>query len=238
MWKKVVFSLLGLVITGAGLFVYFLFIKNYDIEDEQVDDIVEDEYEITLPDSPPVENQDEGDSENIATENDNNSINNSDPDEDTPDKSVEIYNENHSDDDGTSSDFREKNAVRVEIKGQEEQTAEEIVSKYQQTFTSLQNQANARLSELAAYAYGEYKEKKKSGENVSYTYLFQKYKSAADRLENKTDSAFNQVYHQLVNELESNGFSKSEAQPVYDQYVSKKSSKKSQLMKEMLSHVN
>ncbi|KAB8126361.1 hypothetical protein F9U64_20055 [Gracilibacillus oryzae] len=248
MWKKILFSLLGLVIVGVGLLCYFLFIKEYDIEDEQVDNIIDNEYEITLPESatPPHSTNDPANLEN-------NEGSTKQPDQKSEANMQETYaaeipsdtNQNENESSSGESVTSEEGDNSAQKGNQDstpaagmQPTAERIVAKYEPAFTSLQSQAEVRLNELVSYAYSEYSNKKQSGDNVSYTYLFQKYQSAAARLEANTDAVFNQIYNQLVSELESNGYTESEAQTVYDTYQSLKKARENQLMQQALDQIS
>ncbi|MFC4403012.1 hypothetical protein [Gracilibacillus xinjiangensis] len=241
MWKKVLFSLLGLVVIGAGFFSYFFFIKDYDIEDEQVDKILENEYDLTIPQESTIEPTDKEESNSIPENRpDESSISNNNESEEltTGDSHEESNERNSNSTSSTKAMADEQTGVEYDGSQGEKATAQEIIAKYKPTFSSLHSQAEARLNELAEYAYSEYKEEREAGENISYTYLFQKYKSAAARLEDKTDSVFNQVYGQLVNELENNGYSSEKAQAIYDEYQTVKDSTEKKLMKKMLESIN
>jgi hypothetical protein len=109
-------------------------------------------------------------------------------------------------------------------------TAEMIKSAYRPSFANLESQANANIDALVSAAYSEYNAKKQSGESVSYSYFYRKYTSAGKALEENTDASFNYLYGALVNDLESRGFSSSEASEFKTQYENAKSARESALI--------
>jgi hypothetical protein len=135
--------------------------------------------------------------------------------------------------DGTSKDDvknEENNHEGTKEESKPVITAEMIKSAYRPSFANLEAQANANIDALVGAAYSEYSAKKKSGESVSYSYFYRKYTSAGKALEANTDATFNYLYGALVNDLESRGFSSSEAKEFKTQYENAKSARESALL--------
>jgi hypothetical protein len=135
--------------------------------------------------------------------------------------------------DGTSKEEaknEDNNNERTKEESKPVLTAEMIKSAYRPSFANLEAQANANIDALVSAAYSEYNAKKQSGESVSYSYFYRKYTSAGKALEANTDATFNYLYGALVNDLETRGFSSSEASEFKTQYENAKSARESALI--------
>ncbi|SFF67678.1 hypothetical protein SAMN05216353_10564 [Halobacillus alkaliphilus] len=82
--------------------------------------------------------------------------------------------------------------------GQQMNPAERIES-YETSYEQLIHEAERRMDEIVTEAQKEYVTKKQNGEDISFSYFFSKYNSAADRLEASTDEGF-QTIHESVKE--------------------------------------
>ncbi|MCA1011264.1 hypothetical protein [Halobacillus halophilus] len=70
---------------------------------------------------------------------------------------------------------------------------------YETSYEQLIKEAERRMDEIVTEAQKEYVTKKQNGEDISFSYFFSKYNSAADRLETNTDKGF-QTIHEHVKE--------------------------------------
>ena len=102
--------------------------------------------------------------------------------------------------------------------GKSEPTQDQIVQSYQSSYQSLMASAEERVNQLASQAQGEYMSKRQNGEDVSYSYFFNKYNSAADRLEETTDQAFERIYKDMNQSLETHDYATAEADQLQQDY--------------------
>lgn len=109
-------------------------------------------------------------------------------------------------------------------------TVETIKSRYASSFNSLAGQAEGNLGSLISQAKSEYANKKSNGENINYAYFYQKYSSAAESVEAKTDAAFNSLYAALETELTAHGYSASHAESFRTEYESTKKNTRNAIM--------
>ncbi|MGP4068801.1 hypothetical protein [Halobacillus sp. B29] len=73
----------------------------------------------------------------------------------------------------------------------------ERIASYETSYEQLIDEAERRMDEIVTEAQKEYVTKKQNGEDISFSYFFSKYNSAADRLEASTDEGF-QTIHESV----------------------------------------
>ncbi|MHC0037893.1 hypothetical protein [Pseudoneobacillus sp. C159] len=253
-WKYVLAILLVLIIGTAGTVYYFINIKTYDVADEQIDEIIETEYDIVLPDDIVV---DEPMDSNNSTEN---GISTSTDKGQQEDKTGDSSSNNTNNQPTTNSSKTNKptsqtttggkssttstnsNNANKSTSGQDkpsqtdnsteapvEVTVKNIKDKFRPVFKSLESQANGKIDALMSRAFNEYQQKKENGESISYSYFYQKYTSAGRDLENKTDGAFNYIYKALENDLQKHGYSVSHAKPFREQYEETKKDREAAL---------
>ncbi|TDQ36129.1 hypothetical protein [Aureibacillus halotolerans] len=230
-------SLLVIALAVAGSGYYYLEVREYDIADEKVDVITTSTYELPafIKEASAKEaggtgsegsgseraSKDESGTESAGTEVSGTVSSGPEDDEATGD--------------GTTSDEPSSTASESEQSPQEPTvTKSAIVSKYEPVFSDLEAQANAKLNSLVSHAKSEFREKRSAGDNISYGYFYSKYKTAAEQLEASTDAAFQQVYGSLVNELNANGFSASDAAKYKDAYNARKDARRSSLLSQAM----
>jgi ABC-type cobalt transport system substrate-binding protein len=238
-WKYILSFLLVVILATAGTIYYFLNVKTYDIADEEIEEIVESDFDIELPSKvdPIQSNNDEQSNSKDSNENTKSTETNSDSkDSDTignnSNNIVETGEKSSDSTDKNSNEESDKNANSKPTNNNQpnknttpvtEVTVKQIKDLYRPVFKSLQSQANGKIDSLVSRAIGEYRAQQSVGESISYSYFYQKYSSAGRELEAKTDDAFNYIYKALENELKENGYSTTHAKDFRDQYeVSKK----------------
>jgi hypothetical protein len=96
--------------------------------------------------------------------------------------------------------------------------------------SSLQGQATSKIDALVGRAFAEFQAKKANGESISYGYFYNKYTTAAEELEVRTDKVFYQAISIIEKDLEKNGFSKSHAQSFVTEYENIKQSRRDALI--------
>ncbi|RAK20355.1 hypothetical protein B0I26_1046 [Anoxybacillus vitaminiphilus] len=227
-WKIALASCFVLAVGGAGAFYYSFTTKEYDIsQDEKVKQIVEPEYDVRLPDDTDANGQNSG-NENVGTSAANET--------ETPNHTSETKNNtalaNNETKNGASTTTNTNKQTNHQNKT--EVTAASIVEKYRPSFTNLQQQANAKIDALVAHAFAEYQAKKADNEEISLSFFYSKYNTAAKELESKTDAAFETIYHALEAELKKHGFSTSYAKEFRDAYEQEKKARRNALLKKAM----
>ncbi|MEC1747906.1 hypothetical protein [Schinkia azotoformans] len=199
--KKIILSiLLLLVLAGGGTAYYFLKVKTYDIS------------------------QDAKLQEIVADEDYDIVL----PPQDSPIEATDPQTENGGVSEQAPND--DSNSTSTNGTAKPKVTAETIKGKYRPSFESLESQANGKINALVGRAIGEYKEKKASGEKISYSYFLSKYKTAGEALEGKTDQAFNKLYGALQEDLKAHGFDPNEAAEFRSAYEAEKKARRNALL--------
>ena len=234
-WKIILTTIGSLLLIVAGGLYYYIEIREYDVADREVDEIVSSDYVIPLPEDDTV-TKPESSVESTGEANDEK--------EETSTVRI-VREENESSEEATTSTSKpinkestestkrdNKREKREEEKQDDDQevTVISIKEKYRPSFENLQNQANRRVDALIAKAFSEFEEKRKNDESVSYGYFYKKYKDAADTLEFNTDAAFYTILEALETELKENGYSKKNAKSFEDVYNSEKEARESALL--------
>lgn len=205
--KKLKWILIVLLVIALGVGGYALYLfkfKQYDVADKNVDAVIEEGYEVTLPDGTVVQLDKDG---NIV-------------------KGQGAQKQTTTTEESQTTGKAKTTPPASKTKP----TVASIKDGYRASFESLESQANAKLNSLLGVAKNEYATKKATGESISVAYFYQKYTGAAAGLEASTDSAFNALYASLQKELEVNGFDSSYAQSFKDEYEAAKGARKSNLL--------
>lgn len=211
-WKIFLSAFILAAAAAGGTVYYFLNVKEYKTADKKVEEIVEAEYQIKLPEPGPAPSTaSAGTAEQGADQAEGNGQ-------------------------AAPANGGQRTAKAAELKDHStagkptKPTAAHIIAKYQPAFQELQSQADSKLNTLLSYAFSEYQAKQANGEDISYFYFYNKYNSAAKKLEASTDASFNYIYNALVKELKNYGYSGNEAKPIKEQYVSTKKQTRAALM--------
>lgn len=236
-WLIISLSIVVILLGGAGGYYYVLTNKKVDLkkEDKKVAEIVEQEYEILLPDDNETPATTENDQQtSSANQNDKNkqTNNNEEQSGNTNEQSSSSNDKTTNTETNKQNNTNEQNETNEPI---QQVTVASIKEKYRPSFEHLQQQANAKIDALVDHAISEYRERKDNGQSVSFNYFFAKYNTAAQELEAKTDAAFNIIYSALENELKKNGFSPNHAKEFRDTYEQQKSAQRNVLLKKALS---
>lgn len=251
-WKIVLAVISVMLLAGAGTLYYLLEVKTYETQDEVVEDVVAEEYDIALP-------GEESSSENTIGEDSGETESSNDSaeegtaaEETTAEKNDESEQAADTADTGSaasataSSSAKKQPATNTDKKvssqtgaaeknsstgsSKAKPTADQVAAKYEPTFRELEAQANGKIDALVGHAIGEYVDKKQNGEEVSYFYFYSKYNTAGKILERNTDSAFNYVYKALVKELKDNGYDSTAAQQYKTAYEAAKKQRRAALI--------
>ena len=226
MRKFVKFALAALLVlaagTGAAIY-YFAKVKKYDVADRKVDEITEKHYSLKLPDETPLPKGVKKDADGSVWIDKNGHYILEDGSSVDPQTWLAENNQN-----GNGPVVSAKAADNGE--SPKKVTVEAIKKRYAPTFDHLERQAKNQLGALVGQAKNEYTEKASKGEKINPAYFYQKYTGAANRVEAKTDAAFNTVYNTLESELKSNNYSPSHAKAFKTSYENAKKQQRDQLM--------
>lgn len=261
--KWFLLSLGVVVLLGGGYILYEFKFKTYDVADAEVDQIVEEGYEIELPDGTTMKVASDG---TIIEEKSEPNAGEAEQSEGKPNKEEVSTAHAASQEPAAGSvsaapqpeKTQTDKAVKEEAPVKEELasakpanpqpstppaakpkpvTAESIKEKYRGTLVSLQQQAETRVDNLVEAAKKEYAQKKADGEKISAGYFYTKYMGSSGSLESSTDAAFEGLMKALEAELAANGFNKSESQSFRDEYNQTKEEMRSSLMKRALAEM-
>lgn len=235
-WFIIISIFLIILVGGGGTAYYLTKVKTYDIEDAEVEDLTENDYEIILPGQgdffkEQTDTQLEDPYLTAAKDKENKTIDSSlqglenDPNRVNPKK--EDSNTRVDDSVDTEKGHPENESVPADM------TAEAITQKYTPSFEHLQSQATSKIDALVTHAYQEYQEKKKNGDSISIPYFYNKYSSASKELEKNTDQAFTMILDALQEDLKMNGFSASHADKLKEEYEAQKKAREEALLKKI-----
>jgi len=235
--------LMIIILATAGYLLYMFKFKEYDVADEEVEQIIEDPYTIELPDGTTItldENGEVVDSEGTDSEGTTpvtgaagtSSDGTSADDNKESGTSAPDGEKNTSDDtkDPGSTTGNSGNAVT-----EEKPTVASIKNKYVPTLENLQSQADTKINTLVSHAMKEYTDKKATGESIDFGYFYNKYMGAANGLEARTDAVFAGVIKATEKDLVANGYDKAYVQSMVDDYDAKKKARRDSLMKKAMS---
>lgn len=244
MKKAIKYILLGVLSLGlivGGYIFYELKLKQYDVADEKVDELLNEAIEVELPGGNKLKLDAQGNviEEILASEVETKQyeLEGEAAIVETVDgKVTAVYNKNHEAIEhetikvGTVFENEGANVTEVKPAEVEKPTVETIKAKYAGSFAALEGQAHGRLNGLIAQAKSEYSTKVANGEKINYSYFYQKYYGAATGIEATIDGAFAALFAKAQQDLTANGYDASHADSFKTQYESAKSSLRSQLL--------
>lgn len=253
--KYILIALAVIVLCVGGYIIYELKFKSYDTADPEVDALIDESFELELPDGTVIivdkegnivenkttgsENGDKNGTGVVATESTNSStgketetstnanVESSSIDSEKNDNSSKSTN-------GDSNQTKKPNNSDTSTTPVEKETVSTIKAKYENTFKMLESQSRSRLNSLVSQAANEYSTKKSNGESVSYGYFYKKYMGAAKGIESATDSTVKAVVGLVEKDLQANGFDKSYAQSFVKDYEVLKESLREEMMSKAL----
>jgi len=258
-WLYALLVVVLLVVIGGGYALYEFKFKTYDVADEKVDEIVEDDYVIELPDGTEIAIDSEGNiiekkSDQLATNGDGSSTStdsNSTQTGQSEQNGQPAGQNGQAEQTGQTGQSNETQGSPSNATGSnsgtnqpgtstnpttpvaEKPTVKSIKAKYTPSLQALQSQANGRINGLISNAKAEYSQKKANGESISVGYFYNKYMGAANSLEASTDAAFNSLMTLVENDLASNGYDKSHAQSLRNDYEAMKEERRDSLLSQV-----
>ncbi len=217
--------LLIIILATAGTLLYFFKFKEYDVADEEVAQIIEDPYTIEMPDGTTITVDANGDVVNSAG-NPSTPVTGGTSSEGNATDGSKVEGTSTDGNKAPSSTTGDSNIAVTSQKA----TVSSIKQKYVPALENLQSQADNKLNTLVGHAKKEYSDKKANGESISYGYFYNKYVGAANGLEARTDAVFAGVIKAVEKDLVANGYDKSYAQNLVDDYDAKKKERKDSLL--------
>lgn len=214
----IVSIVIAFVIVGCGYLLYIFQIKEYEVADDIVDEIIYDPYDVILPNGTRLVIENAND-QSIELK------------KEYPDLEVDALKEEYLSaeysveipiSEGKGKGKRFVNIDSRPSKYTDRVTVSQIKKKYELVIKHFHYQADKKLDYLTDHAQDEYSVKKESNENVSYAYMYNKYKIAEDMIELQTDTMFNGIMGSLEKGLESNGYHKVYSKSFRDEYEEKK----------------
>lgn len=127
----------------------------------------------------------------------------------------------------------ENNKNEKNTKKNNDNTYITILSKYNNKFTSLQNEYEGALNSMISEGYSEYK-----NGTVSKSKLVSKYMSKGKTLEKESDAKVNALVKEMEGELKENGIDPSIAKDVKSYYYSYKENRRGEIMAKAMKAMN
>ncbi len=199
-WTYILLSFFLLLLIAGGYLFYLFNYKEYDVADSEVEKIIEENFQVTLPSGTELALDREGEIAN---------------------KMITV-----------SADITDST-----MNDGENQTVADIKDKYRPILKELDSLASAKMTSLAEQAIDEYQTKKEKGENISYSYFYQKYMGAAEELEANTDALFENVMALVEQELAASGFNSSYGDSFREDYEATKKGLRKSLYEKMLDNL-
>lgn len=222
--KWILIALVVIVLAGGGYALYLFKFKQYDVADQKVDAVIEEGYEVTLPNGSVIKLDKEGNvieesGEQVAVK-----------EKQSPAEQEQGAAQQPTRTDAESAAGSDSASAPQTSSPTVEPTVASIKESYRVSFEGLEGQADAKLNNLLAMAKNEYLAKLAAGEDISFGYFYQKYTAAAAGLETSTDAVFNALYAALQQELKANGFSASYAQSFKEEYEASKEARRNSVL--------
>lgn len=222
MWKYVVFVILIVAISIGSYFLYTFKFKEYDVADSKVQEIINEQtFTVDLPNGEKMVVDEKG---NIITDD-------SQASKTTTEQSAISSSVKAVPNKTASNEMTANKTTRATT--EQKPTVESILEKYNPTFASLETQASDKLNALIGLAMNEYATKSANGEDIEYGYFYNKYVGAATNLEATTDAVFYSLLKVVEADLQANGYEKSNAQTLQQQYESAKEARRNSLLQKI-----
>ncbi|PIC86121.1 hypothetical protein CSV72_09905 [Sporosarcina sp. P20a] len=252
--KKKLFILLSvviaLIIVSGSYLLYIFQFKEYDVADDQIDNILEDPYDVVLPKGTKlVMDQTEGKLSKVhpvleeedweGGQSDEGTTSSSDDDTELLSVTLSGDNADHSSIDRPSSistwqDDEVSNDDANSQKSTVKATVAEIKKKYEPVFTNFHEQVDDKHNSVIDRVKDEYSIKKEAEKSFSYAYMYSKYMGVADTFEAKTDFMFNGIIESLEKDLEANGYSNAYSKSFRDEYEKGKKVRRDEIFNEAM----
>lgn len=249
--KILLISTLVLVAIVGGYLLYIFQFKEYEVADDEIEEIMENAYDVELPNGTKLVVKSEegtvGKLEKKHPERKDDTEEYSETPSSTSEGSGRQESSSDSRTESTSTTSGGKgetssitdSATTGEAPTQATPSAAKITvgdikRKYEHSISDLEQQVDHKINSIITHAKDEYNTKKQNGESISYAYLYNKYMGAAESLEAQTDMVFEGIISSLEKDLEVNSFNKAYSQSFRDQYAAQKKARRDRIMNDAM----
>lgn len=234
----------GIIVIALGAYIAYLFeFKDYDTTDAAVDEVAEEEYVIELADGSKIILDKYGNLIRHVTDEDGTekieAFTESFPSTERSDLAVASVSSDNSGTKGSKvkTDASGKAAIKSYAafagkKASKKMTVAQIRAKYDPAIAELEGQAHEKLDALIDLAVSEYLEMEANDQKISYPYFYNKYSSAASKLEERTDKMFYALMEVMKQELKKNGLPAAEAEKMSKEYEDRKNKLRRDILKQ------
>lgn len=249
--KILLISSLLLVVIAGGYLLYIFQFKEYEVADEKIEEIMEDAYDVELPNGtklvvkteegavgklekrhPERKDREEGAAETASVTSGGDERKKSASDRYAASTSTRSKSKDNRSSDSTSSTTGTAPAQAASTTTTI--TVGDIKRKYERSISDLEEQVDQKINTIIMHAKEEYHTNKQNGESTSYAYFYTKYIGAAENLEAQTDMVFEGIVSSLEKDLEVNNFNKAYSQSFRDQYAAQKKARRDRIMKDAM----
>lgn len=239
---KKILMLFGIVlICSAGYLIYLFGFKDYNVADAEVDSLTKEEYVIELADGSRIIldahgnliRHLQGNDEAVQTEKFREGM----PYSETTDPEVaSVSSENGQQTKEQQKSSKEKAEAKKAKNDKKSKgaklTEKEVRQNYEPAIADIERQANASLNNLISIAKNEYFEMEANDQKISYPYFYNKYSSAASKLEKRTDEVFYGLMAMMKKDLKANGLPDSLPKSLSKEYENRKDKLRRDILKE------
>lgn len=224
------------VLMLGGYLVYLFEFKEYDTADADVDVLTKEEYVIELADGSKIVLDKNGNLIRHITGADGKvttvDIASSLPISQISDEAVASSASEKDERPAPNSTSGEAAETTASEQAAAPVSVEAIKGKYTSALEDIEKQAYANLDNLINLAKSEYMEMEANDQKISYPYFYNKYTSAAAKLETRTDKMFNAVMEIMEQDLKANGHPADLVDSMHKEYKNKKSQLRQDILKE------
>jgi len=243
---------LALIVVGGGYLLYLFQFKEYEVADDQIQEILEDPYDVVLPkgtklvvvntgdkgerlrkDHPVIEEKKleveqsedgttSGSDEYTEVLSATTSVESANHTSIYRPTALPIFEEESSHLDSTTS----KPTARAKVA--------EIKKKYEPVVMNFHGQVDAKHKSVIDRMKNEYSIKKEAEKSFSYAYMYSKYMGIADTFEAKSDFMFNGIMESLEKDLEANGYNKAYSKSFQEEYEAGKKVRRDQIFSDAM----
>lgn len=246
--KILLISTLVLVAVVGGYLLYIFQFKEYEVADEEIEEIMEHAYDVELPNGTKlVVESEEGtegklekkhpernDDVREVSENTSSSSEEREREESSSGSTSESSSTASGGTDEANTSASTDSTITEATSPAAKITVGDIKRKFERSINDLEEQVDSKINSLTTRAKDEYNTKKQNGESVSYAYFYNKYMGAAENLEAQTDMVFEGIVGSLEKDLEANGFNKAYSQSFRDQYAAQKKARRDRIMNDAM----
>lgn len=241
---KKIGMVLGIIIIALGAYTAYLFeFKEYDTKDAAVDEVAKEEYVIELADGSKIILDKYGNLIRHVTGEDGiekiEAFTEGLPYTEISDLAVASVSSENKGTNGlqTKTDAGGNTAVKsiAALAGKnskDKMTVGDVRAKYDPAIADLEAQAHQKLEELIDLALSEYLEMEANDQKISYPYFYNKYSSAASKLEGRTDKMFYALMEVMKQELKIHGLPTAETESMSKEYEDRKNKVRRDILKQ------